>query len=65
MALRKLRVYTGPDADSATALHAAAQPNTVRYAFAFTVVDRDDVAFDLLDTAVAVGNIYQTVRRKL
>ena len=42
-----------------------AQPNTVRFTFAFTVVDRDDVTFDLLDTAVAIGNIHQTARRKL
>lgn len=30
MALRKLRVYTGPDADAAMVLHPTAQPNTVR-----------------------------------
>jgi hypothetical protein len=30
MALRKLRVYTGPDADAATAFQAAPQPNSVR-----------------------------------
>lgn len=30
MGLRKLRVYTGPDADSATILHSAPRPNTVR-----------------------------------
>jgi hypothetical protein len=30
MALRKLRVYTGPDADVTTALQAAQQPNSVR-----------------------------------
>lgn len=32
MALRKLRVYTGPDADGSAVLQAAAQPNTVRVA---------------------------------
>ena len=30
MAMRKLRVYTGPDADMATALQAAQQPDSVR-----------------------------------
>jgi hypothetical protein len=30
MALRKLRVYNGPDADSASVLQVATQPNAVR-----------------------------------
>ena len=40
------------------------QPNTVRYTFNFSVFAEEDVAFDLLDSALEAVDLYQTFKRK-